>query len=126
MKDLAAELVLVDVMEDKFKGEMMDLQNGSLFLKTPKIVSSKDYCVTANSKLIIIIVGAWHREGDSRLNLVQRNMNIFNFIISIIVKYRPYCKLLIVSNPVDILTYVAWKMNGFPKSRVTGSGCNLD
>ena len=53
-KDLADELALVVFMENKLKGEMMDLQHGSLFLKTPKIVSSKDYCVTANSKLVII------------------------------------------------------------------------
>uniref|UniRef100_A0A8C6HIA9 L-lactate dehydrogenase n=1 Tax=Mus spicilegus TaxID=10103 RepID=A0A8C6HIA9_MUSSI len=115
MKDLADELALVDVMEDKLKGEMMDLQHGSLFLKTPKIVSSKDYCVTANSKL-----------GESRLNLVQQNVNIFKFILPNIVKYSPHCKLLIVSNPVGILTYVAWKISGFPKSRVIGSGCSLD
>lgn len=57
MKDLADELALVDVIEDKLKGEMMDLQHGSLFLKTPKIVSSKDYSVTANSKLVIITAG---------------------------------------------------------------------
>ena len=104
----------------------MDLQHGSLFLKTPKIVSSKDYCVTANSKLVIITTGARQQEGESRLNLVQRNMNIFKFILPNIVKYSPHCKLLIVSNPVDILTYVAWKISGFPKSRVIGSGCNLD
>ncbi|CAO2632642.1 L-lactate dehydrogenase A chain [Lemmus lemmus] len=116
MKDLADELALVDVMEDKLKGEMMDLQHGSLFLKTPKIVSGKDYSVTANSKLVIITAGARQQEGESRLNLVQRNVNIFN----------PNCKLLIVSNPVDILTYVAWKISGFPKNRVIGSGCNLD
>ncbi|KAL1766635.1 L-lactate dehydrogenase A chain isoform X2 [Sigmodon hispidus] len=71
MKDLADELTLVDVMEDKLKGEMMDLQHGSLFLKTPKIVSGKDYGVTANSKLVIITVGASQQEGESRLNLVQ-------------------------------------------------------
>ena len=57
MKDLADELALVDVTEDKLKEEMMDLQHGSLFLKTPKIVSSKDYCVTANAKLVIITAG---------------------------------------------------------------------
>ncbi|XP_021021939.1 L-lactate dehydrogenase A chain-like [Mus caroli] len=110
MKDLADELALVDVMEDKLKGEMMDLQHGSLFLKTPKIVSSKDYCVTANSKLVIITAGARQQEGESRLNLVQRNVNIFKFIIPNIVKYSPHCKLLIVSN----------------QNRVIGSGCNLD
>ncbi|KAK2100737.1 hypothetical protein P7K49_022085 [Saguinus oedipus] len=126
MKDLADELALVDVIEDKFKGEMMDLQHGSLFLRTPKIVSSKDYNVTANSKLVIITAGARQQEGESHLNLVQRNMNIFKFIIPNVVKYSPNCKLLIVSNPVDILTYVAWKISGFPKNCVIGSGCNLD
>ncbi|XP_007496655.1 L-lactate dehydrogenase A chain isoform X1 [Monodelphis domestica] len=126
MKDLADELALVDVIEDKLKGEMMDLQHGSLFLKTPKIVSSKDYAVTANSKLVVITAGARQQEGESRLNLVQRNVNIFKFIIPNIVKYSPNCKLLVVSNPVDILTYVAWKLSGFPKNRVIGSGCNLD
>ncbi|XP_074188698.1 L-lactate dehydrogenase A chain isoform X2 [Rhinolophus sinicus] len=125
-KDLADELALVDVMEDKLKGEMMDLQHGSLFLRTPKIVSSKDYNVTANSKLVIITAGARQQEGESRLNLVQRNVNIFKFIIPNVVKYSPNCKLLIVSNPVDILTYVAWKISGFLKNRVIGSGCNLD
>ncbi|EHB15292.1 L-lactate dehydrogenase A chain [Heterocephalus glaber] len=126
MKDFADELALVDVIEDKLKGEMMDLQHGSLFLRTPKIVSSKDYNVTANSKLVIITAGACQQEGESRLNLVQRNVNIFKFIIPNVVKYSPNCKLLVVSNPVDILTYVAWKISGFPKNRVIGSGCNLD
>ncbi|KAM3918871.1 L-lactate dehydrogenase A chain isoform 1-T2 [Leptodactylus fuscus] len=125
-KDLADELALVDVIEDKLKGEMMDLQHGSLFLRTPKIVSGKDYSVTANSKLVVVTAGARQQEGESRLNLVQRNVNIFKFIIPNIVKHSPNCILLIVSNPVDILTYVAWKISGFPKHRVIGSGCNLD
>ncbi|KAM4617279.1 L-lactate dehydrogenase A chain [Discoglossus pictus] len=125
-KDLADELALVDVIEDKLKGEMMDLQHGSLFLRTPKIVSGKDYSVTANSKLVIVTAGARQQEGESRLNLVQRNVNIFKFIIPNIVKYSPNSMLLVVSNPVDILTYVAWKISGFPKHRVIGSGCNLD
>uniref|UniRef100_A0A8C7A817 L-lactate dehydrogenase A chain n=1 Tax=Neovison vison TaxID=452646 RepID=A0A8C7A817_NEOVI len=117
MKDLADELALVD---------MMDLQHGSLFLRTPKIVSGKDYNMTANSKLVIITAGERQQEGESRLNLVQCNVNIFKFIIPNVVKYSPNCKLLVVSNPVNILTYVAWKISGFPKNRVIGSGCNLD
>ncbi|KAB0374069.1 hypothetical protein FD755_014325, partial [Muntiacus reevesi] len=124
--DLADEIALVDVMEDKLKGEMMDLQHGSLFLRIPKIVSGKDYNVTANSRLVIITAGARQQEGESRLNLLQRKVNIFKFIIPNIVKYSPSCKFLAVSNPVDILTYVAWKISGFPKNRVIGSGCNLD
>ncbi|XP_070262740.1 L-lactate dehydrogenase A chain-like isoform X1 [Myotis yumanensis] len=126
MKDLADELALVDVKEDKLKGEMIDLQHGSLFPRTPKIVSGKDYSVTADSKLVIITAGAHQQEGESHLNLVQCNVNIFKFIIPNVVKYSPNCKLLVVSNPVDVLTYVAWKLSGFPKNRVIGSGCNLD
>ncbi|MEJ1280682.1 hypothetical protein NN561_011627 [Cricetulus griseus] len=64
MKDLADELALVDVMEDKLKGEMMDLQHGSLFLRTPKIVSGKDYNVTPNSKLVIVTAGGRQQEGE--------------------------------------------------------------
>ncbi|XP_057568686.1 L-lactate dehydrogenase A chain-like [Hippopotamus amphibius kiboko] len=122
MKDLADEIALVDVMEDKLKGEMMGLQHGRLFLRTPKIVSGKDY----NSRLVIITAGARQQEGESRLNLVQPNVNIFKSIIPNIVKYSPNFKLLVVSNPVDILIYAAWKISGFLKNHVIGSGCNLD
>nr|O93537.3 RecName: Full=L-lactate dehydrogenase A chain; Short=LDH-A [Harpagifer antarcticus]AAC63278.1 lactate dehydrogenase-A [Harpagifer antarcticus] len=125
IKDLGDELAMVDVMEDKLKGEVMDLQHGSLFLKT-KIVGDKDYSVTANSKVVVVTAGARQQEGESRLNLVQRNVNIFKFIIPNIVKYSPNCILMVVSNPVDILTYVAWKLSGFPRHRVLGSGTNLD
>uniref|UniRef100_A0A671ERF7 L-lactate dehydrogenase n=1 Tax=Rhinolophus ferrumequinum TaxID=59479 RepID=A0A671ERF7_RHIFE len=125
-KDLADELALADVTEDKLKGETMALQHGSLVLRTPKIVSGKDCHVTANSTLVIITAGPRQQEGESRLHLVQRHVNLFTFIIPNVVKYSPNCKLLIVSNPVDILTYVAWKISGFPKNRVIGSGCHLD
>ncbi|KAJ8340126.1 hypothetical protein SKAU_G00347590 [Synaphobranchus kaupii] len=126
MKELADEVALVDVMEDKLKGEAMDLQHGGLFLRTPKIVASKDYSVSANSKVVVVTAGARQQEGESRLNLVQRNVNIFKFIIPNIVKYSPNCIILVVSNPVDILTYVAWKLSGLPRHRVIGSGTNLD
>uniref|UniRef100_A0A3B3DU85 L-lactate dehydrogenase A chain n=1 Tax=Oryzias melastigma TaxID=30732 RepID=A0A3B3DU85_ORYME len=102
LKDLCDELALVDVMEDKLKGEAMDLQHGALFLKTHKIVADKDYSVTANSKVVVVTAGARQQEGESRLNLVQRNVNIFKFIIPNIVKYSPNCILLVVSNPVAV------------------------
>ncbi|XP_002710253.2 L-lactate dehydrogenase A-like 6B [Oryctolagus cuniculus] len=126
LKGLSDELALVDVDERKLKGETMDLQHGSLFMKMPNIVCSKDYLVTANSSLVIITAGARQEQGETRLNLVQRNVTIFKFMISNIVQYSPSCKLIVVSNPVDILTYVAWKLSAFPKNRVIGSGCNLD
>ncbi|XP_026859077.1 L-lactate dehydrogenase B-B chain isoform X2 [Electrophorus electricus] len=126
LRELTDELALVDVMEDKLKGEMMDLQHGSLFIKTPKIISGKDYSVTANSRIVVVTAGVRQQEGESRLNLVQRNVNIFRHIIPQIVRYSPNCILIVVSNPVDILTYVTWKLSGLPKHRVIGSGTNLD
>uniref|UniRef100_H3CP59 L-lactate dehydrogenase n=1 Tax=Tetraodon nigroviridis TaxID=99883 RepID=H3CP59_TETNG len=126
LRDLADELALVDVMEDRLKGELMDLQHGSLFLKTSKIVADKDYSVTANSRLVVVTAGVRQQEGESRLNLVQRNVNVFKSIIPQIIKYSPNCTLIVVSNPVDVLTYVTWKLSGLPKHRVIGSGTNLD
>ena len=126
LKGLSDELALVDLDEDKLKGETMDLQHGSPFTKMPNIVCSKDYFVTANSNLVIITAGARQEKGEMRFNLVQQNVAIFKLMISSIVQHNPLCKLIIVSNPVDILTYVAWKLSAFPKNRVIGSGCNLD
>uniref|UniRef100_A0A8C6LNM5 L-lactate dehydrogenase n=1 Tax=Nothobranchius furzeri TaxID=105023 RepID=A0A8C6LNM5_NOTFU len=126
LRDLCDELALVDVMEDRLKGEMMDLQHGSLFLKTSKIVADKDYSVTANSRLVVVTAGVRQQEGESRLNLVQRNVNVFKSIVPQIVKYSPDCTIIVVSNPVDVLTYVTWKLSGLPKHRVIGSGTNLD
>ncbi|KAK5617931.1 hypothetical protein CRENBAI_024642 [Crenichthys baileyi] len=126
LRDLCDELALVDVMEDRLKGEMMDLQHGLLFLKTSKVVADKDYAVTANSRLVVLTAGVRQQEGESRLNLVQRNVNVFKSIVPQIVKYSPNCSILVVSNPVDVLTYVTWKLSGLPKHRVIGSGTNLD
>ncbi|XP_030070032.1 L-lactate dehydrogenase B chain [Microcaecilia unicolor] len=125
-QDLCDEMALVDILEDRLRGEMMDLLHGSVFLKTPKIVADKDYSVTANSRIVIVTGGVRQQEGESRLNLIQRNLNVFKCIIPQVVKYSPNCILLVVSNPVDILTYVTWKLSGLPKHRVIGSGCNLD
>uniref|UniRef100_A0A2I3GFF7 L-lactate dehydrogenase n=1 Tax=Nomascus leucogenys TaxID=61853 RepID=A0A2I3GFF7_NOMLE len=125
LKDLVDELALVDVASDKLKGEMMDLQHGSLFFSTSKITSGKDYSVSANSRIVIVTAGARQQEGETRLALVQRNVAMKS-IIPTIVHYSPDCKILVVSNPVDILTYIVWKISGLPVTRVIGSGCNLD
>lgn len=85
-----------------------------------------DFAVTAGSRLCIITAGARQRTGESRLDLVQRNTDIFKGIIPKLVQHSPDTILLVVSNPVDILTYVAWKLSGLPKNRVIGSGTNLD
>jgi L-lactate dehydrogenase len=125
-QNVSSDVALVDVFEDKLKGEMMDLQHGSNFLKNAKITASTDLAVSAGSRLIIVTAGVRQKEGESRLSLVQRNVDIMKNVIPKLVEYSPDTTLLIVSNPCDILTYVAWKLSGLPKNRVIGSGTNLD
>ncbi|KAJ8922399.1 hypothetical protein NQ315_004344 [Exocentrus adspersus] len=123
---VSTDVVLVDVVADKLQGELLDLQHGSLFLKNPKINASTDYAVTAGSKMCVVTAGVRQKEGESRLDLVQRNTDVLKFIIPNLIKYSPDTILLIVANPVDILTYVAWKLSGLPVNKVFGSGTNLD
>lgn len=125
-QDLADELALLDANADKLRGEMLDLQHAAAFLPRTKILASTDYSVTAGSDLCIVTAGARQIPGESRLNLLHRNVALFRQIIPSLVKYSPDTILLIVSNPVDVLTYVAWKLSGFPSNRVIGSGTNLD
>ncbi len=79
-----------------------------------------------DADMVIITAGAAQKPGESRLNLVERNVAIFEGILKDVVKYCPNAILLIVSNPVDIMTYVTLKITGFPSSRVIGSGTVLD
>ncbi|CAO1321372.1 unnamed protein product [Diamesa serratosioi] len=125
-QNVSSDIALIDMFEDKLKGEMMDLQHGSNFLKNAKITSSTDLAISAGSRLIIITAGVRQKEGESRLDLVQRNTDILKGLIPKLVEYSPDTTLLIVSNPCDILTYIAWKLSGLPKNRVIGSGTNLD
>ncbi|PRQ37752.1 putative L-lactate dehydrogenase [Rosa chinensis] len=124
--DLADELVLVDAKPEKLRGEMLDLQHAAAFLPRTKIHASVDYAITVGSDLYIVTTGARQNPGESRLNLLQRNVALFRNIIPPLVKYSPDTILLIVSNPVDVLTYVAWKLSGFLSNRVFGSSTNLD
>ncbi|CAL5432668.1 unnamed protein product [Camellia sinensis] len=123
---LADELALVDANPDKPRGEMLDLQHAAAFLPRTTILASVDYSVTSGSDLCIVTAGARQNPGESRLNLLQRNVALYEKIVPQIVKYSPETILMIVSNPVDVLTYIAWKLSGFPSNRVIGSGTNLD
>ncbi|CAD6187788.1 unnamed protein product [Caenorhabditis auriculariae] len=125
-QNLANEICLVDMVEEKLKGEMMDLQHGLSFTRHCVVKADTDYNITANSKLCVITAGARQREGETRLSLVQRNVEIFKKIVPNLVKHSPDTLILVVSNPVDVLTYVTWKLSGLPKERIFGSGTNLD
>lgn len=125
-QNVSSEIALIDMFEAKLMGEMMDLQHGSNFLKNAKITASTDLAVSAGSRIIIITAGVRQKEGETRLDLVQRNTDVLKGLVPKLVEYSPEAILLIVSNPCDILTYVAWKLSGLPKNRVIGSGTNLD
>ncbi|XP_051884834.1 L-lactate dehydrogenase A chain-like isoform X2 [Pristis pectinata] len=124
-KSLADELVLVDKRADKVRGESMDLLHGSLFLKS-KITSDTDCKATQDSKICIICAGVRMKDGRPDKNLLQDNIAVFKEVIPQVAKHSPNAILLIVTQPVDLLTYVAWKLSGFPRTRVIGTGTNLD
>lgn len=122
---LASEIVIVDINKEKALGEAMDLAHGVSFVK-PVDVYAGDYKDTADSDIVIITAGAAQKPGETRLDLINKNLDIFKKIIPNIVEHSPNSILLVVSNPVDILTYITYKLSGFPKQRVIGSGTVLD
>ncbi|GJV64966.1 L-lactate dehydrogenase B-like protein [Tanacetum coccineum] len=124
-QDLADEIALVDVMQTSSMARA-DLKHATTFLSLITIFASVDYLSTTGSDLVILTVGARHLPGEYRFNLVQRNLALFSKIISPLSAASPEAILLIVSNPVDVLTYVAWKLSGLPANRVISLGTNLD
>lgn len=122
---LFSELVLIDANHDKAEGEAMDLSHGMPFAR-PMEIYAGTYDDIADCGLIIITAGANQKPNETRLDLVHKNVGIFRSIIPEIKKRDCEGILLIVSNPVDILTYAALKLSGFPANRVIGSGTVLD
>ena len=124
-KGLFSELVLIDANHAKAEGEAMDLSHGRPFTSPMKIYAGS-YDDISDCSLIIITAGANQKPGETRLDLVHKNVAIFKSIIPEITKRNFEGILLIVANPVDILTYAALKISGYPKERVLGSGTVLD
>lgn len=122
---LFSEIVLIDVDHSRAEGEAMDISHGVPFVKPMKIYAG-DYDDIVDASIIIITAGAAQKPGETRLQLVQKNVGIFKTIIPEISKRKCEGVILVVSNPVDILTYVAQKLSGFPVHRVIGSGTVLD
>lgn len=122
---LFSELVLLDADRDKAEGEALDVAHGIPFASPMKIYAG-DYDDLADAAIIIVTAGANQKPGETRLDLVQKNVGIFRSIIPEIAKRDYQGILLIVSNPVDILTYAAIKLSGMPEHRVIGSGTVLD
>ncbi len=124
-RGLFSELVLIDANRAKAEGEAMDLSHG-LPYTAPMDIYAGDYDDAADCGLIIVTAGANQKPGETRLDLIGKNVSILKSIIPEISRRNFEGVLLIVSNPVDVLTYAAWRMSGLPASRVIGSGTVLD
>ena len=122
---LFTELVLIDSDSKRAEGEALDISHGIPFSKPMKIHAG-DYDDVKNAGIVIVTAGANQQPGETRLDLVKKNINIFKTIIPEIKKRNFNGILLIVANPVDILTYAAVKLSGIPENRVIGSGTVLD
>ena len=123
--DIASEIVMIDVNRDKAEGEVMDIIQGTCF-REPIAITSGDYEDAKDSDIVIITSGVARKPGQSRLELAQTNVDILKEITPQIAAAAPNAKYIIVSNPVDVLTYVFTKISGIPENQIIGSGTVLD
>ena len=122
---IATEIVMIDINEAKAMGEALDIRQGVPFCP-PVSIYAGSYQDAQGSDVVILTSGIARKPGQSRLELAQTNVNITKSIIPQIVKYAPDAIYIVVSNPVDILTYVFHKVSGLPESHIIGSGTILD
>jgi len=125
IRGLAHEILLADVLPRKAEAEAKDLMHGSMFVPSQTVMAGAiEDC--AGSAVVVIAAGAKQRPGQSRLQLAEANAGVFRELIPRVVAAAPGAILLIVSNPVDVLTYATLKISGLPRERVFGSGTVLD
>ncbi len=122
---VANEIVMVDVNKEKAFGEALDIYQGITFC-SPAIIHSGDYEAAAGSDIVVITSGIARKPGQTRLELAQTNVNILKSIAPAITAVCPDAIYIIVSNPVDVLTYVFHKVSGIPENQIIGSGTVLD
>lgn len=125
MRGVARKIVLIDANEKKAQAEATDIAHATPFAYANK-VKCGTYSDLAGCEVVIITAGANQKPGETRIDLLGRNVKIFESIIPEVVKAAPNCILLITANPADIMTEVALRLSGFPKERVIGSGTVLD
>ena len=123
--DIASEIVMIDINKQKAEGEVLDIIQGTCFREPISIIAG-DYEDAAGSDIVIITSGIARKPGQTRLELAQTNVNILKSIAPQIAKAAPDAKYIIVSNPVDVMTYVFTKVSGIPENQIIGSGTVLD
>lgn len=120
------ELIMIDVNEEKAKGDVMDLNHGKVFAPNPTHIRFGHYDDCTDVDLVVICAGANQKPGETRLDLVDKNLKIFKSIVENVMASGFNGIFLVATNPVDILTYATWRFSGLPKERVIGSGTILD
>lgn len=126
LSGLVSEIVLIDINRNKAEGDALDMNHGISFVNPVKIIAG-DYQDIKGSDMVIITAGASQEPGEKRTDLLKRNAKIMESIVENVLKYcHDDTILLMVTNPVDILTYVTYKISGFSKNHVIGSGTVLD
>ncbi|HJA74621.1 MAG TPA: L-lactate dehydrogenase, partial [Candidatus Limosilactobacillus gallistercoris] len=122
---LAEELAIVDINKKRAEGDTLDLEDATVFT-APKKIYAADYDTCKDADLVVITAGAPQKPGETRLQLVDKNLKIMKSIIEPIVKSGFNGVFLVAANPVDILTFAVQKLSGFPKNKVISSGTSLD
>lgn len=120
------EIAIIDINKEKAEGDAMDMNHGVSFVK-PVTVYAADYDTCKDADIVVITAGVAQKTGETRTDLLKRNALVFKDIVGSIMKYAPDDIILIpVTNPVDVLTYITYKLSGLPKNQVLGSGTVLD
>jgi L-lactate dehydrogenase len=126
LKNTVRELVLFDRDIERMKGEQLEFEDSLTFLGTTKITAAKSYQDLKDSDVIIFTAGRAQLPGESRLNLVKSNLEVVKTILPEVIKYSPDSVIIMVTNPVDILTYQASRLLRLPKGKIFGTGTSLD
>ena len=126
IRGVAGTVALFDLDADKTTAEVLDLEQGIQFVPMAQVVGAADIAVTAGSDIVVVTAGAKQKPGQTRLELAGVNVGICRGLIPQLVELSPDAIVLMVTNPVDVLTYAAQKFSGLPKERVFGSGTVLD
>lgn len=126
MSGCATEIALIDIDKDKAEGEALDLMHCMQFTTSANIIAGDDFAMVSDAAVVVIAAGVGQKIGQTRSDLLATNVSIFKTIVPKIIRHNKDCILLVVTNPLDVLTYVTWKISGLPSCSVLGTGTVLD
>ncbi len=121
------DVVLLDVSKDLANGEALDMMQAAPAIEFDgKVVGTNDFALIRNSEIVVLVAGLGRKPGMTRIQLLNENARVVKSVVKKVVAYAPNCNLMVVTNPVDIMTYIACKESGFDRNRVFGMGNVLD